>query len=160
MRNLVSALAASLLLCAAPTHAQSFVPAPNLSFGGDFTLTSPSGATVTLQTFHGANLVLAFCATPELARLATALQLADPSGKKLRAVLVTQAAPPKLPPRISSLSGAPAQVQAAASEYGATDPSTAATLFYLIGPDGKFIALIPATLSPEQMAGQLSALSR
>ncbi|WP_298283638.1 hypothetical protein [Acidocella sp.] len=161
MRRSLILLTAWLLAVTTPTaHAQSSVSIPDPAFGGGFTLHNSANAPVTLHDFQGKNLVLTFGASPPaLARLAQALALADPSGAKIRAALITTA-PAQPPPRVTLLSGPAPAVRRAAAEYNATNPALAAKLFYLVGPNGKFIALIPASLTPGQMAGQLKRLSR
>ncbi|WP_297367770.1 hypothetical protein [Acidocella sp.] len=160
MRRSFALLAALLLAAAHTARAQSAISVPDPSFGGNFTLLTSANMPVTLQNFHGTNLVLTFGASPPaLARLAQALSLADPSGEKIRAALITTA-PVTPPPRVTLLSGPAPAVRQAAAEYNATNPVLATKLFYFLGPTGKFIALIPTSLTPGQMAGQLKRLSR
>lgn len=174
-RRLTTALFLLALTCAS---AQGSKP----GFGGPFVLQYGPDQTVTPQTFQGKFLVLFFGYThcPDacpatLYTLARARAQLGGLGARLDVAFVTVDPARDTPtltqryarlfaPDFYGLSGAAtalAQVEAAYHVYvGPENPQTGAIahgdLLYLLGPDGKFITVLPGGLSVAALAAQLA----
>ena len=112
-----------------------------------------------------------------LPRMASALDLLGAAGDRVQPLLITvdperdtpaamRAALPRIHPRLLGLTGSPQALSAARaafhvdSDLAYTDPDRGAVFhhggfIYLMGPDGRFLTLMPPILGPERMAGIL-----
>ena len=158
--------------------------------GGPFTLTDGTGKPVTDRDFRGKYMLVYFgythcpdvCPTT-LSDIAAALKLMGPKAASLAPVFITVDPARDTPavighyaaqfsPAITGLSGTPAEIEAVANEYHvyyAKHPKTEAELdysvdhssvLYLMGPDGGFVAPIPANSSSKELAAALGRAMR
>jgi len=158
------------------------------SIGGPFTLENSSGKTATDRDFRGKYMLVYFgytycpdvCPTT-LTAVATALDKLGPKAKDLAPIFITvdpQRDTPEVmkqctaafSPALVGLTGTPAQIASVAKEYrvyyakhvtgpGPNDYSMDhSSIIYLMGPDGRFIAPIPADESGSDMAAAISKL--
>jgi cytochrome oxidase Cu insertion factor (SCO1/SenC/PrrC family) len=151
------------------------------SIGGPFTLIDGAGRSVTDRDFEGKTLLVFFGYTncPDLCpttlnTISQSLKLLGQGSKNIQPLFITVDPARDSPalidryvalfsPRITGLSGSPAQLQKVEREYhvyvGPTDPKTGAinhsAILYLIGPDGRFITALNDGLSAGQLAAQL-----
>jgi protein SCO1/2 len=159
--------------------------ASGLAVGGPFTLASGDQPEVTDRRFRGKYMLIYFgytfcpdvCPTT-LSAVADALDQLGPLADKLQPLFITVDPKRDTPavvkqyaaafsPRLIGLSGTEAQIAAVAKEYHvyyeihAPKPGRAdyavdhSSALYLMGPDGGFVALIPADGSSEQIAARL-----
>ncbi len=163
------------------------VPA-GITVGGPFTLINGDGKPVTDRDFRGKYMLVYFgytlcpdvCPTT-LSAVGDALDKMGAKANEIRPLFITvdpQRDTPALVkqfaaafgPRIIGLTGSPAQIAAVAKAYRVyyakhrTGPGPDdytmdhSSVLYLMGPDGRFIAPIPADLAPDAMAASLSKL--
>lgn len=163
-------------------------PAPCVTVGGPFTLTTPDGTTVTDQTYRGKWLVVYFgftycplaCPTA-LFEIVAALEQLGPDAAEVQPLFITvdpQRDTPEVlreytasfDPRIVGLTGTPAQIESAAREYGVyfiaqqTGPGADdytidhSTYLYLIDPAGRFVRGFDADASGKQIAAVIRGL--
>jgi len=158
------------------------------SIGGPFSLESGAGKIVTASDFRGKYMLVYFgytfcpdiCPTA-LSAMTAALQTLGPTREELAPIFIT--VDPKrdtpqvirryttaLSPNLIGLTGTPDEIAKVASEYRvyyakhATGPGRDdysmdhSSIIYLMGPDGKFIAPIPAEQSPAEMAADIRRL--
>jgi protein SCO1/2 len=170
--------AASLGPCISAAPAQA-------SIGGPFSLINGAGRDVTDRDFRGKFLLVFFGYTncPDLCpttleAIAQALKLLGAEAANIQPLFITVDPARDSPalmgryvalfsPRITGLSGSPAQVQRVEREYhvyvGPADPKTGAinhsAILYIMGPDGRFITALNDTLSAGQLATQLKQWS-
>lgn len=161
------------------------VPAA-VSIGGPFSLVDTGGKPVTDADFHGRWMVLYFgytfcpdiCPT-ELQTIASALDLLGPAAAQVSPVFVTidpTRDTPKMlaeytklfDSRIVGLTGSTAQIEAVERAYRVyaerVDSANNteylmnhSSFVYLVGPDGKFVALFRQGASPREIADAISA---
>jgi len=155
-------LLALLLALSAPAQAQS----P----GGAFALENGDGMTVTDRDFQGRFLLVLFGDTNSpwqspsaLFNAARALAMLGVAPARLQAIFIAADPPDTVSryatlfsPDIIGLSGSTSAINQAIVAYHA-DPSYA-PCFYLMGPDGQFIATLPADAPADMLAARLSAL--
>jgi len=158
------------------------------SIGGPFTLESGAGKMVTAGDFRGKYMLVYFgytfcpdiCPTA-LSAMTTALETLGPKTKDLAPVFITvdpRRDTPQvilrytaaLSPKLIGLTGTPDEIAKVAREYRvyyskhATGPGPDdysmdhSSIIYLMGPDGRFIAPIPAGQSPAEMAADIRRL--
>jgi protein SCO1 len=158
------------------------------SIGGPFTLESGVGRIVTASDFRGKYMLVYFgytycpdvCPTA-LNGITAALQKLGPKAKDLAPIFITVDPQRDTPavmrhytrvfgPDLIGLTGTPDEIAKVATEYrvyyakhvtgpGRDDYSLDhSSIIYLMGPDGKFIAPIPAEQSPAEMAADISKL--
>ncbi|HVC60169.1 MAG TPA: SCO family protein [Acetobacteraceae bacterium] len=158
------------------------------AIGGPFTLENSSGKTVTDRDFRGKYMLVYFgytycpdvCPTT-LNAMAAALDKLGPKTKDLWPIFITidpQRDTPEVmkqytaafTPALIGLTGTPAQIAKVAREYrvyyakhvtgpGPNDYSMDhSSIIYLMGPDGRFIAPIPAEDSGSEMATAIGKL--
>jgi protein SCO1/2 len=158
------------------------------SIGGPFTLENSSGKTVTDRDFRGKYMLVYFgytycpdvCPTT-LTAVAAALDKLGPKAKGLAPIFITvdpQRDTPEVmkqytaafSPALIGLTGTPGQIAGVAKEYrvyyakhvtgpGPNDYSMDhSSIIYLMGPDGRFVAPIPADESGSDMAAAISKL--
>jgi len=159
------------------------------SIGGPFTLESGAGKIVTADDFRGKYMLVYFgytfcpdlCPTA-LSAMTTALQTLGATTKDLTPVFITldpERDTPQvmrrytaaLSPKLIGLTGTPNEIAKVAREYrvyyakhttgpGPDDYSMDhSSIIYLMGPDGRFIAPIPADQSPAEMAADIRRLT-
>ncbi len=162
------------------------VPA-GVAIGGPFTLTDPAGHTVTDRDYRGKFMLVYFgytfcpdvCPT-ELQAVAAALNKLGPNAEKLAPIFVTIDPERDTPtvmgnyvklfdPRLIGLTGTPAEIHDIATAYRVYyakapqkgDPSAYlmdhSSFMYLMGPDGKFRALLQPGESPDEIASRIQA---
>ena len=186
-RTLMLALPLALAACG-QTGAAPQPPLAGATIGGPFTLVNQDGRTVSDRDFAGRYRLMYFGYTycpdvcpVDLQKLMAGyalLEKSDPqAAAKLAPIFVSvdpeRDTPPVLKqyvtafhPRLTGLTGTPAQIAAVAKEYaviyskeqrpGASDYlMNHSRVAYLFGPDGKPIALIPQEGTPEQIAAEL-----
>ena len=186
-RPLLLALPLALAACS-QTAAAPEPPLAGARIGGPFTLTDQSGKQVSDRDFAGRYRLMYFGYTycpdvcpVDLQKLMAGyarLEKSDPQvAGKLAPIFVSvdpeRDTPPVLKqyvsafhPKLTGLTGSPAQIAAVAKEYaivyseearpGATDYlMNHSRVAYLFGPDGKPIVLIPQDGTPEQIAAEL-----
>ncbi len=155
------------------------------TIGGPFQLVDSAGHTVTDQSFHGKYMLVYFgytfcpdvCPTT-LADVSAALDTLGPRGAAVQPLFITVDPQRDTPavigayvanfsPRLIGLTGTPDQIAAAARAYRVyyarhtTDDKAAgytmdhSSILYLMGPDGRFIAPIPADEHPAAMAADI-----
>jgi protein SCO1/2 len=160
--------------------------AGSASIGGPFTLTDGDGKTVTDQTFRGKDMLVYFgytycpdvCPTT-LTNVAAALDKLGVRGDRLVPVFITVDPRRDTPavvkqyaaafsPRIVGLTGTPEQIKAVAREYRVyyaehrTGPGPDdyamdhSSILYLMGPDGKFVSVVPAEEGADTIAADLA----
>jgi len=158
------------------------------SIGGPFTLESGAGKIVTAADFRGKYMLVYFgytfcpdiCSTA-LSAMTTALGSLGPKTADLTPVFITidpERDTPQvlrrytaaLSPNLIGLTGTPDEIAKVAREYRvyyskhATGPGPDdysmdhSSIIYLMGPDGRFIAPIPAGQSPAEMAADIRRL--
>jgi protein SCO1 len=158
------------------------------AIGGPFALESGAGTIVTARDFRGKYMLVYFgytycpdvCPTA-LNSLTAALQKLGPKAKDLAPIFITVDPQRDTPhvmrrytaafsPELIGLTGTPEEIAKVATEYrvyyarhvtgpGPDDYSMDhSSIIYLMGPDGKFIAPIPAEQSPADMAADISKL--
>jgi protein SCO1/2 len=156
--------------------------------GGPFTLEASNGQTVTDRDFRGKYMLVYFgytycpdvCPTT-LNAVAGALDKLGPKAKDLVPVFITVDPARDTPavmkqytaafsPQIVGLTGTPDQIAHVAKEYrvyyakhvtgpGPNDYSMDhSSIIYVMGPDGRFLAPLPADQSPDQMASAIGKL--
>jgi protein SCO1/2 len=152
--------------------------------GGPFTLIDHDGRARTERDFHGRYLMVFFgYASCEgmcplaLTRLAAALDLLGPAGAQVQPLFISvdpgRDTPArlaefvaKLHPRLVGLTGSAAQTAAAAKAYRVDSRPVARArdggailshglFIYLMGPDGRFLTLLPPALDAETMAATI-----
>jgi protein SCO1 len=158
------------------------------SIGGHFALESGAGKIVTARDFRGKYMLVYFgytycpdiCPTA-LNAMTVALQKLGPKAKDLAPIFIT-VDPKRDTPQVMrrytaafganliGLTGTPGEIEKVAMEYrvyyakhvtgpGPDDYSMDhSSIIYLMGPDGKFIAPIPAEQSPAKMAADIRRL--
>ncbi len=157
-----------------------------VSIGGPFALVDTTGKTVTNADYRGRFMLVYFgytycpdvCPT-ELQSVSTALDLLGGDAAKIVPIFITvdperdtvkaMAEYVKLfDPRLVGLTGSPAQVDAAERAYrvyaAKVDSKTNSdylmnhsSFIYLMGPDGRFIALFRQGMSPQDIAAGIKA---
>jgi len=156
--------------------------------GGPFTLVNAQGQTVTDRDFRGKYMLVYFgythcpdvCPTT-LSAIAAAMKLLGPKAARIVPVFITVDPARDTPviagryaalfsPAIVGLSGSAARIAAVAREYhvyyakhptgkGPDDYSVDhSSVLYLMGPDGRFVAPIPAEGSAGELAKSLARL--
>jgi len=184
----VFGLVAAVLLLGIGGFVWRSVSSDRPSIGGPFTLESGAGKIVTAGDFRGKYMLVYFgytfcpdiCSTA-LSAMATALETLGPKTKHLTAVFITvdprrdtpqvmRRYTAALSPNLIGLTGTPDEIAKVASEYRvyyakhATGPGPDdysmdhSSIIYLMGPDGRFIAPIPAEQSPADMAADIRRL--
>jgi protein SCO1 len=159
-----------------------------LTIGGPFTLQSDAGKIVTASDFRGKYMLVYFgytycpdvCPTA-LNAITAALHRLGPKAKDLTPIFITVDPRRDTPqvmrrytaafsPDLIGLTGTPDEIAKVATEYRVyyakhiTGPEPGdysmdhSSIIYLMGPDGKFIAPIPADRSPAEMAADISKL--
>lgn len=185
---LIALLVALLLLGAGSYAWVMGVAPGAAKIGGPFTLENGDGQAVSSAAFRGEYMLIYFgytycpdvCPTT-LTAVATALDKLGPKAAPLVPVFITVDPARDTPavmkryaaafsPRIVGLTGTEAQIGAVAKEYRVyyakhkTGPGPNdylmdhSSLLYLMGPDGKFVALVPADLSGVELAKALGKL--
>ncbi len=154
------------------------------SVGGPFRLTDHTGKAVTDADYRGKYLLIYFgytfcpdvCPT-ELSTMAGALDALGPAAERVQPLFVTVDPErdtvahlaeyvPLFHPRLIGLTGTPEQIRDVARAYrvyAAKSPGSAGDNYlmdhsgfvYLMGPDGKFVAVFPGAAGPEKMAGDI-----
>lgn len=154
------------------------------SVGGPFRLTDHTGKAVTDADYRGKYLLIYFgytfcpdvCPT-ELSTMAAALDALGPEAERVQPLFVTVDPErdtvahlaeyvPLFHPRLIGLTGTPEQVRDVARAYrvyAAKSPGSAgenylmdhSSFVYLMGPDGKFVAVFPGAAGSEKMAGDI-----
>jgi protein SCO1/2 len=156
------------------------------SIGGPFALTDGSGKAVTDKEYRGRFLLVYFgytfcpdvCPTT-LNDVAQAMEKLGPRAANLQVLFITvdpkRDTPPVIQqyaaafsPKFIGLTGTPEQIKTVAREYrvyyaehrtgpGQNDYAMDhSSILYLMGPDGAFIAPIPADAGPDAVAGDLA----
>jgi protein SCO1 len=159
-----------------------------VSVGGPFTLESDAGKIVKATDFRGKFMLVYFgytycpdvCPTA-LNAMTAALQKLGPKAKDLAPIFITVDPQRDTPqvlqrytaafgPDLIGLTGTPDEIAKVAREYrvyyakhvtgpGPEDYSMDhSSIIYLMGPNGRFIAPIPAEQSPAEMASDISKL--
>ena len=157
--------------------------------GGPFRLENAAGQVVTARSFRGRYMLVYFgythcpdvCPTT-LSAVAAALQVLGAKGAAIVPVFITVDPARDTPavmghyaalfsPRIVGLSGTPAQIARVSGAYhvyyarhvtgpGPDDYSMDhSSVLYLMGPDGRFVAPVPADASARQIAAELARLT-
>ena len=185
---IIGLLVAALLLAAGTYLFVSGNQPASLTVGGPFSLIDGDGHPVTDQTWRGKYMLVYFgytfcpdvCPTT-LSNVADAIDKLGPRADRLQALFVT--VDPKrdtasvvkqyaaaFSPRITGLTGSPAQIAAAAKAYrvyyaehrtgtGPDDYSMDhSSVLYLMGPDGRFIAPVRADQTGPEIATALTRL--
>jgi protein SCO1/2 len=185
---IIGLLVAALLLAAGAYLFVSGNQPASLTVGGPFSLIDGDGHPVTDQTWRGKYMLVYFgytfcpdvCPTT-LSNVADAIDKLGPRADRLQALFVT--VDPKrdtasvvkqyaaaFSPRITGLTGSPAQIAAAAKAYrvyyaehrtgtGPDDYSMDhSSVLYLMGPDGRFIAPVRADQTGPEIATALTRL--
>ena len=183
---IIGLLVAALLLAAGAYLFVSGNQPASLTVGGPFSLIDGDGHPVTDQTWRGKYMLVYFgytfcpdvCPTT-LSNVADAIDKLGPRADRLQALFVT--VDPKrdtasvvkqyaaaFSPRITGLTGSPAQIAAAAKAYRVyyaehrTGPGPAdysmdhSSVLYLMGPDGRFIAPVRADQTGPEIATALT----
>jgi cytochrome oxidase Cu insertion factor (SCO1/SenC/PrrC family) len=161
-------------------------PVAEMTIGGPFTLVDSAGHNVTDRNFRGKYMLVYFgyttcpdvCPTT-LADVASALDTLGARAAEVQPVFITVDPARDTPavvgayaanfgPRWVGLTGSADQVATAAHEYrvyyakhrtgdGPLDYTMDhSSILYLIGPDGRFIAPVPADAPPAAMAGDIA----
>ena len=157
--------------------------APSPAIGGAWTLTRADGQTVTDRTFRGRFLLVYFgyASCPDicpmtLSRVADAMRILGTRAARLQPLFITIDPGRDTPasvgryaarfsPRLIGLTGTPAQIGKVATEYrvrvvihptasGASIDHSA--VLYLVGPDGAYLAPIPAEASGTTIAATIT----
>jgi protein SCO1/2 len=156
---------------------------PAYQIGGPFTLLDSHGKTVTDRDFRGKYLLVYFgytfcpdaCPTT-LTQVADALDRLGGKADRLTPVFITVDPKRDTPavvgtyaaafsPRLVGLTGDSGEIAAVAKEYhvyyavhgsGADYTVDHSSILYLMGPDGKFVALIPADAGAPTIAAALA----
>jgi protein SCO1/2 len=185
---IIGLLVAVLLLAAGAYLVVSGNQPAALTVGGPFSLIDGDGHPVTDQTWRGKYMLVYFgytfcpdvCPTT-LSNVADALDKLGPKADRLQALFIT--VDPKrdtasvvkqyaaaFSPRITGLTGSPAQIATAAKAYrvyyaehrtgpGPDDYSMDhSSVLYLMGPDGRFIAPVRADQTGPEIATALTRL--
>ena len=157
------------------------------AIGGPFTLIDSDGHNVTDQKFRGKYMLVYFgyttcpdvCPTT-LADVSSALDAMGKQAAEVQPVFITVDPARDTPPIVGAyvanfgtrwvgLTGSPAQIADAAREYrvyyaqhrtgnGPFDYTMDhSSILYLVGPDGRFIAPVPADAPPPAMATDIAA---
>lgn len=156
-----------------------------VDIGGPFELVDHTGKTVTDQSFHGQYVLLYFgygfcpdvCPT-ELANMATAMDLLGPKADNVTPVFITIDPERDTPefltdyvknfhPRMIGLTGTPERIGAVAKSfkvYYAKSRKSAGddylmdhtSFVYLLGPDGRFMALFRGQTDPQKIADSIA----
>ncbi|WP_448188724.1 SCO family protein [Azospirillum sp. sgz301742] len=165
-------------------HATHQVETTAASVGGPFQLTDHTGKAVSDADYRGKHLLIYFgytfcpdvCPT-ELSTMAAALDALGPTAERVQPLFIT-IDPERdtvahlaeyvalFHPRLVGLTGTPEQIRAVAREYrvyAAKAPGSGgegylmdhSSFIYLMGPDGKFVAVFPGGTGPEKMAGDI-----
>ena len=162
-------------------HATRQVETSAAAVGGPFRLTDHTGKAVTDADFRGRHLLIYFgytfcpdvCPT-ELSAMAAAMDKLGPAAERVQPLFISvdperdtvahlAGYVPLFHPRLVGLTGTPEQVAEVARAYrvyakkapGGTDEAYLmdhSSFVYLMGPDGKFIAVFPGGTSAEKMA--------
>lgn len=165
-------------------HATKQVETSAAAVGGPFRLTDHTGKAVSDADFRGKHLLIYFgytfcpdvCPT-ELSSMAGAMDKLGPTADKVQPLFIT-IDPERdtaahlagyvalFHPRLIGLTGTPDEVRAVAREYrvyAAKAPGSTGEAYlmdhssfvYLMGPDGKFVAVFPGGTGPEKMAADI-----
>ncbi len=172
----------ALTLVATRLEPSIAVAQTNTGIGGPFNLIDSAGHNVTDRDFHGRFLLVFFgytncpdeCPTT-LNAIAQALKIMGDAAGDIQPLFITVDPARDSPavigryvalfsPKITGLSGSPAQLRTAEREYhvyvGPTDPATGAinhsAILFLMGPDGRFITALNAELDARKLAVQLA----
>ena len=168
----------------APSAAPSGAMRAGVEIGGPFELVDHTGKTVTDKSFHGQFVLLYFgygfcpdvCPT-ELANMAAAMDSLGPKAEKVTPVFITVDPERDTPeflmdyvknfhPRMVGLTGTPENIAAAAKAfkvYYAKSRKSAGedylmdhtSYVYLLGPDGKFLAIYRGMTDPKEIASSV-----
>jgi protein SCO1/2 len=160
-------------------------PPASVVVGGPFSLVDPAGRPVTDQDFRGKFMLIYFGYTtcpnhcPTMLMMTTAaLENLGPRAGQVQPIFITVDPEHDTPeimgrytgrfsPRILGLTGSPAQVESVATAYGVqtlfrrTGPEEGAyridhpSAFYLVGPNGRFIATIQTDGGADDLAAQI-----
>ena len=158
-------------------------PPPVTAIGGPFTLVDPQGHTVTDQSLRGKYLLIYFgytfcpdaCPTT-LTQVADAMDKLGANAARVQPVFITvdpkRDTPAKMGsyteafgPSLLGLTGTDAQVAQAARAYhvyyavhgqGADYSVDHSSLLFLMGPDGKFVSIIPADAGGATIAADVT----
>jgi protein SCO1/2 len=161
-------------------------PAPAEPIGGPFTLVDGAGRTVTDRDFRGQYLLIYFgytfcpdaCPTT-LDDVAAALDRLGAKASRVQPLFITVDPKRDKPdvvgryaaafsPRLMGLSGSPEAIDAVLKEYhvyaaaqpaGGTGSYTIdhSSVLYLMGPDGRFVATLPADAGGDKIAAGIAA---
>lgn len=157
-------------------------PASKALVGGPFSLVDPAGRTVTDRDFRGQFMLIYFgyttcpnhCPTM-LMMTAAALEALGPRARQVQPIFITVDPEHDTPeimgrytnrfsPRILGLTGSTAQIESVEQAYGVetlfrrTGPEEGAyridhpSVFYLVGPDGRFIAELQSDGGADDLA--------
>ncbi|PWC43478.1 SCO family protein [Azospirillum sp. TSO22-1] len=165
-------------------HATQQVATSAAAVGGPFRLTDHTGKAVTDADYRGKYLLIYFgytfcpdvCPT-ELSTMAAALDKLGPTADTVQPLFITIDPErdtvahmadyvPLFHPRLVGLTGTPDEVRTVAREYrvyAAKAPGSSGEAYlmdhssfvYLMGPDGKFVAVFPGGTGPEKMAADI-----
>lgn len=165
-------------------HATHQVETSAAAVGGPFRLTDHTGKAVSDADFRGRYMLIYFgytfcpdvCPT-ELSTMAAAMDKLGPDADRVQPLFVTIDPErdtvahmadyvPLFHPRLVGLTGTPDEIRAVAREfrvYAAKAPGSSGEAYlmdhssfvYLMGPDGKFVAVFPGGTGPEKMAGDI-----
>ena len=182
---ILSGVAAAMLLVAAAAYLWLDAAPPAGAVGGPFRLTDGGGRTVTDRDLRGKYLLVYFgyTACPDvcpttLSQVALALERLGATADRIQPVFITLDPRRDTPavvgryvaafgPRLLGLTGAPAEIAGVARAYHLAYAAPAAaggdyrvdhqSVLYLMGPDGRFIATLPAGEPGDAMAADLAA---
>ncbi|HYH40304.1 MAG TPA: SCO family protein [Azospirillum sp.] len=165
-------------------HATQQVETSAAAVGGPFRLTDHTGKAVTDADYRGKHLLIYFgytfcpdvCPT-ELSTMAAALDKLGPVADKVQPLFISIDPErdtvahmadyvPLFHPRLVGLTGTPDEIRAVAKEYrvyAAKAPGSSGEAYlmdhssfvYLMGPDGKFVAVFPGGTGPDKMAADI-----
>ena len=170
-----------LLLACAGAYRSLLGPAPSSSVGGPFTLADSDGQPRSDRSFRGRYMLIFFGYTgctdicPQtLTEMSEALGRLDPDAARIQPIFITvdpaRDTPDRLrrytgafSPHLIGLTGTPGQLDSVERRFHVVvEPQTAGraevdhtAVLYLLGPDGDFLAPIPADASRVAMQAAL-----
>ena len=182
-RGMAAAVIGVLVLLACAAGYRSLLgPVPSVAVGGPFTLVDDQGRTRHADSFHGRYMLVFFGYThctdvcPQtLTEISEALDTVDPDAKRIQPLFVTidpthdtparlRAYTAAFSPTLIGLTGTASQLGAVERQFHVVvepDPSNGrdgfdhSALIYLLGPDGRFIAPLPAASDRTVLQAQL-----
>jgi protein SCO1/2 len=165
-------------------HATQQVETTAAAVGGPFRLTDHTGKAVSDADYRGKHLLIYFgytfcpdvCPT-ELSTMAAALDALGPTAERIQPLFISidperdtvahlAEYVPLFHPRLTGLTGTPEQIRTVTRDfrvYAAKAPGSGgegylmdhSSFVYLMGPDGKFVAVFPGGTGPEKMAADI-----